>query len=357
MPFDRPILPQIITRIQTDQESRLDGTEPRLRRSALGVLARAEAGVAHGLHGHIDWTARQIMPDTAESEILARQAAWWGVSRKAASAAIGSVIAIGADGSIIPIGSVLQRSDGVEYTTDADATIAGGTATVAVTCETGGQDGNGVAGVALTFVSPVAGVQSLATVDGGGLTGGADIEDDESLRDRFQARVQEPPQGGSRADFERWVLEVAGVTRVWVLPQWLGPGTVGVFFVRDDDAEMIPDAAEVLAVQDYIDTVRPVTADVTVIAPVAVAVDMTISLNPNTSAVQAAVSAELADLFRREAVVEDGAGSGTILISHIKEAISLATGETDHALVIPAANVTFSPGEIGTLGALTFQAL
>lgn len=357
MPFDRPPLPQLITRIQTDQESRLGGTDPRLRRSVLGRLARTEAGVVHGLHGHIDWAALQIIPDTAESEILARHAAWWGVTRKAASAAIGSVIAIGADGSIIPAGSVLQRSDGVEYTTDAEATIAGGTATVAVTGETGGQDTNGVAGVALTFVSPVAGVQSRATVDGGGLTGGADIEDDESLRDRFQARVQEPPQGGSLADYERWGLEVAGVTRVWPKPQWLGKGTVGVFFVRDDDVDLIPDAAEVQAVQDYIDGLRPVGMDVTVIAPVGVPVAMTISLNPNTAAVQAAVSVELADLIRREAEVEDGVGSGTILISHIKEAISLATGETDHALVIPAANVTFGPGEIGTLGVLTFQAL
>lgn len=357
MAFNRQTLLQLIERIQADIEGRLGGTDPRLRRSVLGVLARAEAGVAHGLHGHLDWLARQILPDTAESEILERSASWWEISRKDAAAAIGTVTFSGTDGSVIPAGTVLQRSDGIEYQTDAEATIASGTVSAAVTCSDGGQDGNAVAGVALTMVSPIAGVQSRAVVDAAGLTGGADIEDDESLRDRLRLRVQKPPQGGSKDDYEAWALEVAGVTRVWVMEEWLGAGSVGVFFVRDDDADLIPDAAEVQSVQDYIDTVRPVTAKVTVLAPVAVPVAMTISLSPNTSTVQAEVSAELADLFRREAEVEDGAGSGTILLSHIREAISLAAGEVDHAVVSPAANVMFSAGEIGMLGAITFQAM
>lgn len=357
MPFDRPTLPQIIERNQTDIESRLGGTDPRLRRSVLGGMGRAHSATAHGLHGHIDWQAKQIIPDTAEEEFLDRHAAWWKVPRKQAAPAIGGVTCSGTDGSILPAGAVWQRSDGVEYATDAEATIAGGTASVAITAVAGGQDTNAATGVALTLVTPVAGVQSRGTVAAGGLTGGADIETDESLRGRLRDRVQKTPQGGSLADYELWAKEVAGVTRVWPMRWWLGKGTVGVFFVRDDDADLIPDAAEVQTVQDHIDVKRPMGADVTVIAPVAVPVNMTISLAPNTSAVQAAVAVELADLFRREAVVEDGLGSGTILISHADESISLAAGETDHALVTPAADVTFSPGEIGTLGVLTFQAL
>lgn len=357
MPFDRPALPQLITRIQTDIEGRLPGTDPRLRRSALGVLARAEAGAVHGLYGYLDWLAQQLMPDTAETEHLDRWGSIWGVTRKAAAAAIGNVTFTGTDGSIIDAGTGLQRSDGVEYTTDAEATIAGGIASVAVTADVGGQDTNAVAEVALLLVSPVSGVQSSAPVAAGGLTGGADAETDEDLRARLLARIQIPPQGGSKSDYEAWALAVAGVTRVWVMPAWLGLGTVGVFFVRDDDDDFIPDAAEVAAVQAYIDELRPVTADATVLAPLAVAVDMTIALSPNTAAVQAAVTAELADLFRREAEVEDGAGSGIIPISHLREAISLAGGETDHQLTVPAADVIFNPGEIGKLGTITFQAL
>ena len=39
--------------------------------------------------------------------------------------------------------------------------------------------------------------------------------------------------------------------------------------VRDDDASLIPDAGEVATVQAYIDSLRPVTASVTVVAPTA----------------------------------------------------------------------------------------
>ncbi|TKA91801.1 baseplate J/gp47 family protein [Guyparkeria sp. SB14A] len=357
MPFARPSLPTLIERNRADVESRLPGTEPRLRRSVLGALGRSVAGEMHGLYGYLDWLSRQIVPSTAEAEILERHASWWGIDRNPAAAATGNVEFSGSDGAIIPAGTTLQRSDGIEYATDAEATISGGTATAAVTASAGGQDTSAVAGVSLQLTSPISGVQSSATVASGGLTGGADEESDDDLRDRLRKRVQQPPQGGAVSDYEQWALEVEGVTRVWVMPRWNGIGTVGVYFTRDDDAAIIPDAAEVQAVQDYLDDLRPVTADVTAYAPTEAAQDMTIQLAPNDSATQAAVEAELADLFRREANVEDGNGAGTILISHIREAISTATGETDHVLVSPTSDITLNPGELATLGAITWQAI
>lgn len=357
MAFARPTLPELIDRIQADIESRLPGTDPRLRRSVLGAVGRAVAGQLHGLYGYLDWLSEQIIPSTATDEILERHASWWGVSRNPAAAASGTVTFTGTDGTVIPAGTTLQRSDGVDYTTDAEGTIASGTVDIAVTATEGGQDTNADAGVSLSLVSPIAGAQSSATVATGGLTGGADEESDSALRTRLRQRVQEPPQGGAVTDYEQWALEVEGVTRVWVMAQWSGAGTVGVYFTRDDDASLIPDAAEVTAVQDYLDDRRPVTADVTVYAPTEQAQDMTIQLAPNTSTVQAAVEAELEDMFRRDADVEDGNGSGTILLSRIREAISTATGETDHVLVSPASDITLSAGEIATLGNITWQAL
>lgn len=357
MAFNRPTLPQLIERIAADIESRLSGTDPRLRRAVLGVLGRTLAGAAHELHGHLDWLSRQIVPDTAESDILDRWASWWGVPRKAAASATGNVMFTGNDGAVIPAATRLQRADGVEYTTDVEASVVGGSATASVTASSAGQGTSAAAGVSLSLVSPVAGVQSAVTVASGGLSGGADVETDVALRNRLRARVQAPPHGGDKTDYEAWALAVEGVTRAWVFPQWTGAGTVGLFFVRDDDPTFIPDAAEVQAVQDFVDALRPVTAMLTVYAPTAVSVDMTIKLSPNTASVQAAVQTELADLFRREAGVGDGAGGGSVLLSHIREAISIAAGENDHVLVTPAADVAVGAGEIATLGALTFEAL
>jgi uncharacterized phage protein gp47/JayE len=248
-----------------------------------------------------------------------------------------------------PAGTVLVRTDGAEYETVAEVTLAGGTATAAVTALLAGQDGNAAAASTLTIATPIAGINSAVTVTAVALTGGADIETDDDLRARLLARIQTPPHGGAAHDYIAWALEVAGVTRAWVYPAELGLGTITVRFVRDDDASPIPDAAEVLAVQAYIDSVRPVTAVVTVAAPIAVPLNFTIDITPDTAAIRAAIEAELRDLLLREA--EPGA---TILLSHIREAISLATGESDHILTAPAANVTHTTGEMATFGAITW---
>ena len=353
MAWQRPTLSTLITRVQADLTSRIDGITTILRRSVLGVLARVLAGACHEIYGYLAWLSRQILPDTAEAEYLARWSQIWGVTRIAATYATGTVTFAGEDGSIIPAGAELQRRDEVTYATDEAAVISGGTAIVAVTASDPGSDSNTEAGASLTLASTISGVVSTATV-ATALTGGSDKETDSSLRARLLTRIQEPPHGGADFDYTSWALEVSGVTRAWSYPLWLGLGTVGVCFVRDDDDDIIPDATEIAAVQDYIDSVRPVTADVTVFAPTAVPLDFEITLTPNTAAVQAAVQAELEDLLRREAEPEDGSGSGTILISHIREAISIAAGETDHVLTSPVANVTHNTGEMATMGTITW---
>ena len=137
-------------------------------------------------------------------------------------------------------------------------------------------------------------------------------------------------------------------------PGELGLGTVTVRFVRDDDgtgSAIIPAAAEVVAVQAHIDALRPVTAQVTVVAPTAVPLNFQIQgLTPNNATVQAAVQAELQDLLLREAVP-----GGTILLSHIRAAISAAAGETDYVLLSPSANVTNTTGNMSTMGTITWS--
>ncbi|MHB1053466.1 MAG: baseplate J/gp47 family protein [Thiobacillus sp.] len=349
MAFTRPTLTQLIERAQADIETRLPGSQPRLRHTLLGTLARVHPGANHGLYGYLDWIARQVLPDTADAEILERWASIWGVTRKAASFAAGPVTLTGTTGAVVPAGTVLQAATGQEFETDAEVTLAAGTATAQVTALSAGQAGNLVASAKLNLISPIAGVNAQATVASGGLVGGADTETDDALRARLLARIQTPPHGGAKTDYVAWALEVAGVTRAWVYPGELGLGTVTVRFVRDNDASIIPDAAEVQAVLDHIDTLRPVTAGLTVVAPVAVPLNLTIALTPNTSTVQAAVLAEIKDLLVRAA--EPG---GTILISHIREAISLAAGETNHVLTVPSADVAHTVGQIATMGIITW---
>lgn len=333
----------------TDIAAGLPGTDPRARRNLLNIIARAHAGSVHSLYGYLDWLAKQLMPDTSEAEFLDRQAAIWNITRKAAAPAKGNITVTGANGSTVPAGTMLQRSDGAEYTSDADGTIVGGTATIAVTAVTAGAAGNTAANSAVSFTSPIAGVQSAATVAAGGLAGGADIEADDSLRARLLERLRRPPHAGTKDDYVAWALEVAGVTRAWPYPLENGLGTVVLRFVRDNDASLIPDVGEVAAVQAYIDARRPLGVMFTAAAPVAVPLNISITLTPNTQAVRDAVTAELTDMLRREA--EPG---GTILLSHLREAVSIAAGETDHVITAPVSNVTHTTGQIAVIGTITW---
>lgn len=348
MPFARPTLKTLIDRAIADIDARLPGADARLPMSNLNVLAHTHGAGVHGLYGYLEWLARQLMIDTAEVEHLDRWSSIWGVDRVPAAAATGSVTFTGTTGVVVPAGTALARTDGVQYLTTAEVTLVAGTATAGVVAAVAGATGN-LTGGTLSLVTPIAGVDASAQVTVAGLTSGADIETDDDLRARLLSRIQAPPHGGAQHDYVAWALEVAGVTRAWVYPGELGLGTVTVRFVRDDDASPIPDAGEVAAVQAYIDSVRPVTAQVTVAAPVAVPLNFTIDIVPDTAAIRAAIEAELRDLLRRES--DPGA---TILLSHIREAISLATGENDNILTAPAANVAHTTGQMATFGAITW---
>ena len=89
----------------------------------------------------------------------------------------------------------------------------------------------------------------------------------------------------------------------------------------------------------------------TIRAPTLKPVAITIkSLNPDTTAVREAVKKELQDLFIRES--EPGK---TVLVSHIRSAISYAIGEEDHQLVAPLDNPKATANELLTLGDITWQ--
>jgi len=352
MAFNRPSLREINERIAGDIETRLPSSEPRLRRSLFAVLGQNMAGVSHGLHGHLEYNSKQILPSTADADHLPLHTGIWNVPAKNAEYAIGNILVTGA--GIVPEGAIYQRGDGIEYSANAE-TIITGSVSVAVTAIEAGAAGNAIAGVTLTSVETLAGLNSQALVDSNGLTNGSNDESTESNRDRLEARIQNPPMGGAKHDYVRWALEVPGVTRAWCYSNEMGIGTTTVRFVRDDDTSLIPDSAEELAVYDYIDAKRQTgMKGLYVVGPVAVALDLTIALTPNNLTVQAAVQAELDDLLRRESLPEDGNGSGKILLSHLREAISVAAGETDHTLISPSADVTHSIGEMAVMGTITW---
>lgn len=350
MPFDRPTLRELVTRALADINGRLTGAEARLSVSTLNVLAVVQSGAVDGLHGHLDWLADQLMIDRCDEDHLARYASIWKVPRKAAapSAGFASVNAFAA--LTVPAGTLIQRQDGVQYKTSAGTNLAVGAGSLPLVAVVAGTAGNTAAGVGLKLVTPIDGLDSSMTVGPAGITDGAEQETVDAWRARLLERIQQPPNGGTKSDYEAWTLEVQGVTRAWVYPGEMGAGTVTVRFMRDNDAVPIPDAAAVAAVKAYLDTKKPVTAELYVAPPTSAPINFQFTqLNPNTPATREAIRAELADLLRREAIP-----GGTVKLSHMRAAISSAAGEDDYTLATPAADVINPVGSIGTLGVITW---
>lgn len=346
MPFEIPSLPTLIGRTQADLGSNA------LRHSDFQVLARAQAGTAFGLYGYLKWIVEQILPDTADEETLERIASLrLQQPRKAAAPARGTVSFQAAAGAVLDVDTVLQVGDGRSYKVTSGVATGLGANQTTVEAVDAGTLGNADAGLALSLVQPVQGIGGTFTVLEPGLTGGTAQESVESLRARVIRSYRVIPHGGSKDDYETWALECAGVTRAWCVRSYMGPGTVGVFIMRDDDASPSPDAAELAEVKAYIEERRPVTAEVYVLAPSIVPVAYQIRLSPDTTATRAAVEAQLADLHNREA----GLGEA-LLLSHMREAISGAKGEWDHELVSPATDLEPASNQLLTFGGCTWLA-
>ena len=359
MPFDRPSLSTIEADLQADIRGGLKGTNPQLRRSYLRAIARGVSGAVHELYGYLDWISRQRFTADANREELIAQAAEYGITPIAATRATGMLTVTGNNGTVVPAATVWRSTAQVEYRSTAEATIVAGTAAVSIEALLAGAAGNAATGQAMSLTSPIAGIVSAAT-SSTVLGGGADVETIVSLRDRLNLRKQSPPRGGATGDYIAWATEAHQDVRrehVYERDRARGLGTVDVYFMTyGATANGVPDAATVTAVSNYINggggfvRVAPVTADVDVIAPTAVDLDIEINnVAPDTQAIRDAIEAEIADLIQREA--EPG---GTILVSQIREAISTSQGETDHSLTTPVADVAVQDAEISVIGTVTF---
>lgn len=360
MAFDRPDLQTLITRTVADINSRFTGTYNQLRRKATTVFARVLAGLAHGLYGYLDWISTQILPDTQEDAQLLRYGTLMGITRKAEATAAGNLTVTGSDGAVIPVDTLWQQADGTEYISTAQATISAGSATVAVEAVEAGAASNADAATAVTIVSPISGVDPDAVVATGGITGGQDIETIDAYRQRILERTATVFTGANAAVYVKWAKEVAGVTRAWCYENTPAAGEATVLFVCDDQSgSIIPDAAKITEVSNYLDehtdpvtgqTVgRAVNCTLTVNAPSTQVIDCTILPSPNTTAVQDAIEAALIDLLRRESEP-----AGTILLSHIREAISTAAGEDDYIMSAPTADIVLPASTIGIMGTITW---
>lgn len=353
MPFDRPTIQVLKTRIEADFVAKLELVAPLLRRALVKIMSAVFAAAVYLLYGAIEFVLGQIFPDRSEGYYLRRQAALYGFAPTEAGFAEGDVLFTGTDGAGVGLGVVLVRIGGARYETIESGIIAGGELTLQVRAQVAGLDGNSDSGQSLTLESPPPNVDGTATVVDG-LVGGADEEAEELFRARFLARLREPPQGGAESDYVAWARMVAGVTRVWVYPGEAGAGSVVVRFVRDGETPIIPSPAEVAEVQDYLEEVRPVTANVIVLAPTELEINYDLTVTPDTPEIRAAIEAELVNLH--STLAPGITVPHSAIVAAVQAGAASESGETVPAVVVnvPTGDIVPAAGELPTLGSVAY---
>jgi len=319
-----------------------------------------------GLYQYLAWACQEIFPDTASSAGLAHHAALYGLTPVAASAASGHITVTGTPSTSVPSGLEFTALAGaVEGVTTGGGTLGlDGTLVVPATTTTLGAVANLDLGTAITLLSPPANVASAAVTQDGWL-GGADQETDASLLARLLDRLRRPPAGGNQHDYEVWAQGVIGVAEAWCYPIRRGLGTVDVV-VTSTDADRMPSASLLAAVQTYIDGVRPVTAkDFQVLAPTQVPVNVTVSVlaEPGWGADWTGTHTTAAGCTATELVLDSvtGLAAGKRIVVAEQMATIATVVDATHVILAtalsaaPAAGVTVYPG--GPLWQAIYDAL
>jgi uncharacterized phage protein gp47/JayE len=385
MPYARPTLTQLRSQVAADISAGLPGSDALLRFSSLNILGQALAGLAQEQYGYTDWVSLQANPFTATEEFLEAWAALKNVFREAATqaglAVPGQVTFPGTNGTPLPIGTPLVRGDGVGFTTTSAGVWSGTSVTVNAVANadpTGltGAFGNCAVGTVMTLGTAIAGIQSTGSVTTA-FTGGADVENDESLRSRMLEAYQNVPQGGAQKDYVTWALQVNGVTRAWCNPNGFGAGTVVVYTMFDVtesanngfpqgvggvatlETRGAPTATlDLLNVANWIYPLRPATALVYSVAPTQDVINFTISGSANFSAAtKALIASAISGIFvLYGSPLSTTAGqSGTIDLSYIESAIAAISGTQGFMITSPNTNIVGTTGQLPVLAPINWQ--
>lgn len=248
------ILQEMLNRVSNDVDKR----EGSVIYDALAPAAYFLADQYFQLRNFIDL----VLPDTAVGEYLDRAVSGYGMSRKSASPAVRKIVTSGD----ISIGTRWVISEVVYRVTEQiEENVYG------AECETAGKIGNTYSG----SLEPLSAVSNVTAELTDIITDGADEETDEALRARFYEKVRHPATSGNAYHYRQWALEVSGVGDAKVFPLNSGPGTVTVLIV---DVDKKRNTSLESAVSEYMETVRPIGASITISSPAARTVDVSANI-------------------------------------------------------------------------------
>jgi len=223
--------------------------------------ALAPAAIAlRNMYVEMDTILSEAYASTAEGEYLERRTSEMGIERQVSEKAVRKGYFYG-EGNVltdIPIGSRFSI-ESLNYA----AIEKLDTGVYKMECETAGTVGNESMG----NLVPIEYISGLARAELGELIeAGIDEESDEKLLERYLLKVRQPTTSGNAYQYKQWVLAVSGIGAAKVFPLWNGAGSVKVV-IADSDQQPASEAL-VSEAAEYIESVRPIGAEVTVTSAV-----------------------------------------------------------------------------------------
>ena len=132
----------------------MPGTDADLWPSNIYVAAKVLGGAVWEIFGRLKWVDKQRFAMTATGDQLEAHAREYGMGRRPATYAQGSVLVPAQFPHTVPAGTVFTRSDGVAYSSTAEASLLrysmDDSVVVPVVCTTIGKTGNLVGGAPLS---------------------------------------------------------------------------------------------------------------------------------------------------------------------------------------------------------------
>lgn len=425
---------EILSRLRSDFQSVFQQSNPYASTGFLKAILSTFAGRFTDLQKKIQEALKQAFIVSATGEFLLRQGSAYGILPEPATKANGDISAIGVITTTIPSGTILNNSDGLEFSTTTGAVIATETATIssisvsngiatAISTEhklftgneivisganeadfndtfiiealdidtftfnittsessaTGtiifsidraiinvdaveaGASGNLLSNENLEFSQTIPNVNSTAGVIFNGFGEGKDASTEDEYRLQILERVREPIAPFNDANIMQVVkTAVSTATRVFVQDATPLPGAVTVYFVQDDNDNILPSSATLDDAKAAILTIKSADIDdddINVLAPDLVEVDFTFSsISPNTSSMKDSITANLESFFRNSPIV----GQNILLRdleNVIMNTIDLTLNATleDYTLSSPSSDIVIASNQLGILGNVTFN--
>ena len=291
---------------------------------------------------------------TSYGTYLDMRADEYGLSRKPAVKASGSLTFSGPAGTLIPAGTVASTGGSAPtyFETTAAATVGGGgTVAVAAKAQEAGASGNVSIGAVNVLLGDLVGIVTVTNPVN--FEGGADQETDEALLSRYLERARRPATSGNANQYRQWALEVPGISDAKVYPVWAGGGTVKVVLL--DDEKTAPAPSVVAEVAAHIEEQRPIGADVTVEAAVEIPINVSVEVTLAPGATVAEVQTQIEDGVR--AYLASLAFTDPLVrwtrISNVILDIPPVVDYADLLVNGGGSNIVIADGEVAVLGTVT----